>query len=162
MPVAVVVVKSRLLDVAKSLETTPEENLLMARETIACLQDHGLEVFVDFEHAMDAVCGRRENGEPCDADFSKRSLDYFHQITEQCVGQEVSRLVLCDTTGGASPEEVTQLFAGPDASPSRMPSLDFMATPIAGWALPIRGRRSSRARCRCRARCWEPESAAAM
>ena len=80
-----IVVKSRLLDVTKSLETTPEENLLMARETIDCLQDHGLEVIVDFEHAMDANCGRRENGEPCDADFSQRSLDYFHQLTAQCV-----------------------------------------------------------------------------
>src|SRR5450631_2631604 len=49
VPVAVVVVKSRLLDVAKSLATTPEENLLMAYETIECLHDNGLEVFVDFE-----------------------------------------------------------------------------------------------------------------
>ena len=112
VPVAVVVVKSRLLDVAKSLETTPEENLLMARETIACLQDHGLEVIVDFEHAMDAACGRRECGQPCDADFGQRSLDYFHRIMEQCVNQKVGRLVVCDTTGGASPEEVTQLFEG--------------------------------------------------
>ncbi len=68
VPIAVVVVKSRLLDIAKSLETTPEENLLMASETIQCLQDNGLEVFVDFEHAMDAACGRRENGNPCVAD----------------------------------------------------------------------------------------------
>jgi len=59
-PVAVIVVKSRLLDVMKSLETTPEENLRMAYETIACLQDNGLEVIVDLEHAMDAACGRRE------------------------------------------------------------------------------------------------------
>ncbi len=111
VPVAVVVVKSRLLDVAKSLETTPEENLRMAYETIECLHDNGLEVFVDFEHAMDAAFGRRENGEPCDPDFSKRSLDYFHQITTQCVEQKVSRLVVCDTTGGAGPEEVTQLMS---------------------------------------------------
>jgi len=110
--VAVVVVKSRLLDVMKSLETTPEENLLMASETVQCLQDNGLEVIVDFEHAMDAACGRRENGENCDADFSKRSLEYFHQMTEQCVRQQVSRLVVCDTTGGASPEEVSQLIGG--------------------------------------------------
>ena len=110
--VAVVVVKSRLLDIAKSLETTPEENLLMVSETIRCLQDNGLEVFVDFEHAMDAACGRRENGKPSDADFKKRSLDYFNQIVEQCVGQKVSRLVVCDTNGGASPEEVTQVIDG--------------------------------------------------
>ena len=112
IPVAVVVVKSRLLDVQMSLETTPEENLLMAYETVACLQDNGLEVIVDLEHAMDAYCGRRENGDPCDADFSKRSLDYFHQMAEQCIRQKVSRLVVCDTTGGANPEEVTQLMGG--------------------------------------------------
>jgi 2-isopropylmalate synthase len=100
----------RLLDVMMSLETTPEENLLMAFETIACLQDNGLEVFVDLEHAMDANCGRRENGTPCDADFNKRSLDYFHQLTAQCVRQKVSRIVVCDTTGGASPEEVSEVF----------------------------------------------------
>jgi 2-isopropylmalate synthase len=108
--VSVVVVKSRLLDVSKSLATTPEENLRMACETIDCLQDHGLEVFVDFEHAMDAVCGRRENGEQCDSELSKRTLDYFHQIIGQCVRQQVSRLIVCDTNGGAGPEEVAQAF----------------------------------------------------
>jgi len=112
VPVAVLVVKSRLLDVMKSLETTPEENLLMAGETIACLQDHGLEVIVDFEHAMDAHCGRRENGSPCDPDFNQQSLEYFHRLTGQCARQGVSRIVICDTTGGASPEEVTQVFEG--------------------------------------------------
>jgi 2-isopropylmalate synthase len=110
VPVAVLVVKSRLLDVIRSLETTPEENLLMAHETIACLHDQGLEVIVDFEHGMDAFCGRRENGQPCDADFHQRSLDYFHRLVSQCVSQRVSRIVICDTTGGASPEEVTCVY----------------------------------------------------
>ena len=110
VPVAVLVVKSRLLDVIRSLETTPEENLLMAHETIACLHDQGLEVIVDFEHGMDAFCGRRENGQPCDADFHQRSLDYFHRLVSQCVSQRVSRIVICDTTGGASPEEVTGAY----------------------------------------------------
>ena len=108
---ATVVVKSRLLDIEKSLETTPEENLRMAWETIACLQDNGIEVFVDLEHAMDAACGRRENGRPCDADFGRRGRDYLFQLTEQCVRQQVSRIVVCDTTGGASPEEVADLFS---------------------------------------------------
>jgi 2-isopropylmalate synthase len=112
IPVAVVVVKSRLLDVMKSLETTPEENLLMALETINCLQDHGLEVIVDLEHAMDAACGRRENGHHCDPDFNQRSVDYLHQMTAQCASQKVSRVVICDTTGGASPEEVARLVGG--------------------------------------------------
>ncbi len=112
VPVAVVVVKSRLLDVMLSLETTPEENLLMALETVACLQDNGLEVIVDLEHGLDAACGRRENGALCDADFSRRSLDYFHQMVAQCVRQKVDRIVVCDTTGGASPEEVAQVIGG--------------------------------------------------
>jgi 2-isopropylmalate synthase len=112
VPVAVLVVKSRLLDVMKSLETTPEENLLMACETIEFLQDNGLEVIVDLEHAMDATCGRRENGRDCDTDFSQRSLEYFHRMTAQCVRQKVSRIVVCDTNGGASPDEVARVVGG--------------------------------------------------
>jgi 2-isopropylmalate synthase len=111
IPAAVVVLKSRLLDITKSLETTPEENLLMAYETIACLQDNGLEVLVDFEHAMDAANSRIQSGEHANADLAKRSQDYFHQLTTQCVDQKVSRIVICDTTGGASPEEVTQTIS---------------------------------------------------
>jgi 2-isopropylmalate synthase len=112
VPVAVIVVKSRLLDVIKSLETTPEENLLMAYETIECLQDNGLEVIVDLEHAMDAICGRRENGAGCEPHFKQQSLDYFHQMVAQCARQRVSRIIVCDTTGGANPEEVTQAIGG--------------------------------------------------
>jgi 2-isopropylmalate synthase len=110
VPVAVLVVKSRLLDVMKSLETTPEENLLMAYETISFIQDSGIEVIVDLEHAMDAACGRRENGIPCEEEFRQRSLDYFHKMVVQCAGQNVSRVIVCDTTGGATPEEVGDLF----------------------------------------------------
>jgi len=110
IPVAVVVVKSRLLDVARSLETTPEENLRMARETIDFLQQNGLEVFVDFEHALDAACGRVENGETADAKSAQAGRDHLHQLVAQSVDQGVSRLVLCDTNGGASPEEVTAVF----------------------------------------------------
>jgi len=112
VPVAVIVVKSRLLDVLKSLEATPEENLLMAYETIECLRDNGLEVIVDLEHAMDAACGRCENGNGGDADSRQRSRDYFHRMTEQCVRQKASRIIICDTTGGAGPEEVTDVISG--------------------------------------------------
>ena len=110
IPVAVIVVKSRLLDVVKSLETTPEENLQMACDTIAYLQDNGLEVFVDLEHAMDAACMRRENGEPCDPEFGAGTVEFFHRMVDQCVRQGVSRIVVCDTNGGASPEEVIRVF----------------------------------------------------
>lgn len=108
--VAVIVVKSRLLDVEKSLETTSEENLLMISETIQYLQESGLEVLVDFEHAMDAACGRREMGTLCDANEKARGIEYFEQMIERCVEQKVSRLVVCDTNGGASPEEVAHVM----------------------------------------------------
>jgi 2-isopropylmalate synthase len=110
--VAVVVAKSRLLDVTRSLESTPEEHLRMAWETIEYLQDNGLEVIVDLEHAMDAACGRRENGIACEPEFHRRSLDYLHQLVSQCTRQRVSRMVVCDTTGGASPEEVATVIDG--------------------------------------------------
>ncbi len=110
VPAAVVVVKSRLLDIERSLETTPEENLRMASETIKCLQDHGLEVLVDLEHAMDAYCGRRENGRPCDPEYRQATVDYFHRVVELCVVHDASRIVICDTTGGANPEEVGTLL----------------------------------------------------
>ena len=111
VPAAVIVVKSRLLDVERSLETTLEENLLMVRETIDFLQQQGLEVLIDLEHAMDASCGRCENGNPCGGDFAQRSLDHFHRLVEQCVNQKVSRIVVCDTNGGAGPEEVSTVIS---------------------------------------------------
>src|SRR5580692_153324 len=112
IPAAVIVVKSRLLDVERSLETTLEENLLMVKETVEFLQQQGLEVLIDLEHAMDASCGRCENGNPCGGDFAKRSLDHFRRLVEQCVQQKVSRIVVCDTNGGAGPEEVSQVVSG--------------------------------------------------
>ena len=110
IPAAVIVVKSRLLDVERSLETTPEENLLMASETIAYLQDHGLEVLVDLEHAIDASQSRVEFGLPAAPDFAARTLDHFHDLVDLCAVRQVSRIVVCDTNGGASPEEVSDLF----------------------------------------------------
>ena len=110
IPAAVIVVKSRLLDVERSLETTPHENLLMARETIAYLQDQGLEVLVDLEHAMDAACGRQEFGQPSAPGFALQTLDHFHALINQCAEQRVSRIVICDTNGGASPEEVSEVI----------------------------------------------------
>ncbi len=112
VPVAVVVVKSRLLDVERSLGVTPEENLLMTWETIEHLHANGLEVFVDLEHAMDANSGRCENGIPCSADYSKRNLEHIRKLIDQCVEQKVSRIVICDTNGGSSPEEVASVIEG--------------------------------------------------
>ena len=152
IPVAVIVVKSRLLDVERSLGVTPEENLLMAWETIEYLHANGLEVLIDLEHAMDANCGRCENGNPCSDDYTRRSLDHFRQLVDQCVRQNVSRIVVCDTNGGASPEEVTQRRSKGSRAIIPVRASDFTAIPIAAWALPTRAPQFWRARCTCRAR----------
>ncbi len=110
IPVAVIVIKSRLLDVERSLGVTAEENLRMSWETIEHLHSNGLEVIVDLEHAMDAQCGRAEKGNPMSGDFARRALDHFNQLVDQCVRQKVSRIVVCDTNGGSSPEEVSHVF----------------------------------------------------
>ncbi len=109
VPVAVIVVKSRLLDVERSLEATPEENLLMT------LGDHRVSASATASKSSSISstpwtrsAAAAKTAIPCGADFAKRSLDHFHQLIEQCVRQKVSRIVVCDTNGGASPEEVAQ------------------------------------------------------
>jgi len=132
----------------------------MAYETIACLQDHGLEVILDFEHAMDANCGRRENGNLCDADFHERSLDYFNQLTAQCVSQKVSRIVICDTTAApirrklqASSADLHRLILEPASDSMAIPTVDL------AWPTPVRPFLPEPSR--RRAHCWAPASAAA-
>jgi 2-isopropylmalate synthase len=110
IPTAVIVIKSRLLDVERSLGVSPEENLLMTWETVDYLQASGLEVIVDLEHAMDAQCSRAENGNRMSEDYARRTLDHFHSLVDQCARQEVSRIIVCDTNGGSSPEEVARVF----------------------------------------------------
>lgn len=110
IPAAVIVVKSRLLDVTRSLETTPEENLRMLSETVEHLQEHGLEVLIDLEHAMDAACGRRENGIAGSAEQVRESRDYLLEMVSRCAERGVSRIVVCDTNGGSNPEEVSELI----------------------------------------------------
>jgi len=89
------VVKSRLLDVERSLETTPEENCSwpgIPSSTARKRLRFSLISNTPWTQISAAV-----RTEPSDADFSKRSLDYFRQLTEQCVRQKVSRIVICDT-----------------------------------------------------------------
>ena len=111
IPVSVIVVKSRLLDVDKSLATSPEENLRMAARRSIISATRGLEVLVDLEHAMDAACGRRENGEPCEADLRDAFARLLPPARRPLRTPPVSRVVVCDTNGGASPEEVSSVFA---------------------------------------------------
>ena len=46
-------------------------------------------------------------------------------MTAQCVEQKVSRIVVCDTTGGASPEEVAEVDRRAQAASIPEPAFGF-------------------------------------
>lgn len=88
--------KSSVLHVEHVLRTTREENLRMIRESIAFLTGKGLTVWYDAEHFFD---GYKE-----DAAYA---LETLHAAVE---GGAVC-LTLCDTNGGAMPDEVAEITA---------------------------------------------------
>lgn len=110
VPVAVIVCKSRLLDAIVDLKTNRKGNLAMIRETVRRLEEQGREVILDLEHAMDAVCGRREYGRAMSRAQKERNRAHFFEVVETGIKAGADCLVVCDTTGGASPEEVAELF----------------------------------------------------
>ncbi len=83
--------KNSILQVKHVLETTPEENLRMISDSIAYLQDKGIKVFYDAEHFFD--------GYQADADYALKCL-------RTAADAGAISLVLCDTNGGALPEEI--------------------------------------------------------
>ena len=89
---ATIVAKSSDLQVKRVLETTLEENLSMIGDSIRYLKSKGLSVFFDAEHYFD--------GCKSDPDYALLTLDVAADAGADC-------LVLCDTNGGALPEEIT-------------------------------------------------------
>ena len=88
--------KASLFHVTQVLRTTPEENLRMIRESVDYLVKAGCEVLFDAEHFFD---GWRE-----DAAYALRCLK---------AAQEggAAWLILCDTNGGALPDEVEAIIS---------------------------------------------------
>jgi len=91
--IATLVGKASDKQVTQVLETTLEENLAMIADSIRYLRSKGLIVFYDAEHFFD---GMKSNVE-----YSLRCLKAAAEAGADC-------LVLCDTNGGALPEDVTQ------------------------------------------------------
>ena len=90
--VVTIVGKSSASQVTQVLETTLDENLNMIADSIGYLRAKGLTVFFDAEHFFD--------GFQANADYALRSLVAAAEAGASC-------LVLCDTNGGALPDEVT-------------------------------------------------------
>jgi 2-isopropylmalate synthase len=91
--VATIVGKSSDLQVINVLKTTLEENLEMIADSVRYLKSKGMEVFLDAEHFFD---GFKHN-----PDYSLKTLEVASESGADC-------LVLCDTNGGALPDEITK------------------------------------------------------
>jgi 2-isopropylmalate synthase len=91
--IATLVGKASDKQVKQVLETTLEENLAMIADSICYLQSKGLKVFYDAEHFFDGM---------------KSNVEYSLQCLKAAAEAGADCLVLCDTNGGALPEEVTQ------------------------------------------------------
>ena len=95
-PVVTVVGKTSMLHVTDVLQTTPEENLRMIRESVDYLKSLGKEVIYDAEHFFDG---------------SKLDLEYGFDTVKAAVEGGADCVVLCDTNGGTLPWEVARFVA---------------------------------------------------
>jgi len=90
-PVVTIVGKTWLLHVTEVLGVSADENLDMIADTVAFLKKNGREVFYDAEHFFDSYKD--------DPEYSIRTV-----AAAKHAGADL--IVLCDTNGGALPDEV--------------------------------------------------------
>ncbi len=95
-PALTVVGKSWDLHVREILRTSLEENLRMIAETVAFLKGRKREVIYDAEHYFD--------GCKADPEYARRTLRAAAEAGADWI-------VLCDTNGGALPEEIARATA---------------------------------------------------
>jgi 2-isopropylmalate synthase len=92
-PVVTVVGKTSMLHVTDVLQTTPEENLRMIRESLRYLKSLGKEVIYDAEHFFDGI---------------KLDIEYALDTLEAAIEGGADVVVLCDTNGGSLPWEIAR------------------------------------------------------
>ena len=91
--IATIVAKSSDLQVTRVLKTTLEENLNMIDDSVCFLKSKGITVFFDAEHYFD--------GYKSGAEYALKTLKVAADAGADC-------LVLCDTNGGALPDEIAR------------------------------------------------------
>ena len=92
-PAVAVVGKTSMLHVTEVLQTTPDENLRMIRDSLRYLKSLGKEVIYDAEHFFDGM---------------KLDFEYALDTLKAAVEGGADWLVLCDTNGGSLPWEVAE------------------------------------------------------
>ncbi len=88
---ATIVAKSSDLQVVRVLKTTLEENLSMIADSVRYLKAKSIDVFFDAEHFFDGYKSNKV--------YALKTLEVAAESGAKC-------LVLCDTNGGALPDEV--------------------------------------------------------
>ncbi|WP_205781110.1 citramalate synthase [Methylocaldum sp. SAD2] len=95
-PAVALVGKSWDFQVSRVLNTTPEENLVMIRDSVAFMKQRGFEVIFDAEHYFDGY---------------KANPDYALATLQSAAESGADFLVLCDTNGGSLPWEIEAIVA---------------------------------------------------
>src|SRR5215218_9342910 len=90
-PVVTFVGKASAFQVQTIIETSPEENLAMIRDSIRFMKDQGKTVFFDAEHFFDGFYD---------------DPNYSIQCLRAAIGAGVDGVVLCDTNGGMVPRDL--------------------------------------------------------
>jgi 2-isopropylmalate synthase len=93
-PAVTIVGKSWDLHAVEVLGVSLEENLRMIGDSVAHMVAEGREVIFDSEHFFDGY---------------KRNREYAIRVLEAAADAGAAWLVLCDTNGGALPEEVAEV-----------------------------------------------------
>ncbi len=93
MKIVTLVGKNSIQQVKHVLEASSEENLNMISDSVAYLCDKGIKVFYDAEHFFDGY---------------KADPEYAMKCLRAAAEAGASALVLCDTNGGALPEEIAK------------------------------------------------------
>ena len=91
--IATLVSKSSDLQVTRVLRASLDENLAMISDSMKYLRGKGMKVFMDAEHYFD--------GYKSDPVYAVRTLEVAAEAGAAC-------LVLCDTNGGALPDEIEE------------------------------------------------------
>ena len=92
-----IVGKSSKLHILKAIETTVDEAIDMAVDTISYLKSEGRKVFFDAEHFFDGF---------------KEDKEVTSQILDEVIKEGIDCFVFCDTNGGTLPSEVTSILSG--------------------------------------------------
>ena len=129
-PAITIVGKSWDLHVHDVLGVSLEENLRMIGDSVAFCASHGAEVIYDAEHFFDGL---------------KRNPDYALRTIQAAAAAGAAWIVLCDTNGGALPDEVAEaVVAGrPRGLRFRSASTRTM-TATSPWPTPWRPSRTVR------------------